>query len=153
MKPNYVWWSAVAVGLQLAVEVDPRVVICTFSGVIDDAGILCVRGTIAAHPDFAPGLSEILDFSGVTAAHLSTNAIQFRINAWQHSRSHFNAYSGRQARLYFWTRPHDRSVRTGHETERCGGAYYARSSRTSGCAKYPPNRIGMVAAGLSSPVA
>lgn len=63
-------------GLQLTVEVDQRVVICTFSGEVDDADILSVRGMIAAHPDFDPDLSEILDFSRVTSANLSTAAIQ-----------------------------------------------------------------------------
>ena len=63
-------------GLQLTVEVDQRVVICTFSGQIDDADILSLRSLIAAHPDFDPGLSEILDFSGVTSANLSTAAIE-----------------------------------------------------------------------------
>ena len=64
-------------GLHLTVEVDQRIVICTFSGEVDDADILSLRSLLAAHPDFDPGLSEILDFSGVTAANLSINALQF----------------------------------------------------------------------------
>lgn len=63
-------------GLQLTVEVDQRVIVCTFTGEIDDADILSIRALIAAHPDFDASLSEILDFSGVTSANLSTDVIE-----------------------------------------------------------------------------
>lgn len=62
--------------LQLTVEADQRVVVCTFSGEIDDADILSLHSLIEVHPDLDPGFSEILDFSGVTAANVSTAAIQ-----------------------------------------------------------------------------
>lgn len=63
-------------GLHLTVEVDQRVIVCTFAGGIDDADVLSIRSLIAAHPDFDPSFSEILNFSGVTTANLSTAAIE-----------------------------------------------------------------------------
>ena len=62
-------------GLHLTVEVDQRVIVCTFAGGIDDADVLSIRSLIAAHPDFDQSFSEILNFSGVTTANLSTAAI------------------------------------------------------------------------------
>lgn len=63
-------------GLQLTVEVDQRVIVCTFIGEIDDADILSISALIAAHPDFDPSFSEILDFSEATSANLSTDVIE-----------------------------------------------------------------------------
>jgi hypothetical protein len=62
--------------VQLTIEVDRQVVISTFTGEINDADLLSVHPLIRSHPDFDPDFSEILDFSGVTAANLSTAAIQ-----------------------------------------------------------------------------
>jgi hypothetical protein len=62
--------------VQLTIEVDRKVVICSFTGEISDADILSVRSLINSHPDFNADFSEILDFSSVTAANLSTPAIQ-----------------------------------------------------------------------------
>jgi hypothetical protein len=62
--------------VQLIIEVNQQLVICTFTGEINDADILSVHPLIRSHPDFDPNFSEILDFSGVTAANLSTAEIQ-----------------------------------------------------------------------------
>ena len=63
-------------GVQLTVEVDQKVVITTFTGEITDEDILCVHSLIRSHPDFDASFSEILDFSGVTVASISTSAIE-----------------------------------------------------------------------------
>lgn len=63
-------------GLQLTVEVDQRVIVCTFTGELNDGDVLSIRGLIASHPAFDPSFSEILDFRGVTTANLSTPAIE-----------------------------------------------------------------------------
>ena len=63
-------------GVQVTVEASQRLVISTFSGDLTDADILGVASLIRAHPDFDPSFSEILDFSGVTTASVSTSAVQ-----------------------------------------------------------------------------
>ena len=62
--------------VRLTIEVDRQAGISTFTGEINDADLLSVLSLIRSHPDFDPDFSEILDFSGVTAASLSTPAIQ-----------------------------------------------------------------------------
>jgi hypothetical protein len=64
------------VGVQVAIDVNQRLVVSTFSGEIHDAEFLQVSSLIRSHPDFDPNFSEILDFSGVTAGALSTRVIQ-----------------------------------------------------------------------------
>lgn len=63
-------------GVQVTVEVAQRVVITTFTGAIDDDDILSVLALIRSHPDFDASFSEILDFSEITVASLSTSAIE-----------------------------------------------------------------------------
>lgn len=63
-------------GVQLRVEVDEKVVITTFTGEITDEDILGVRSLIRSHPDFDASFSEILNFSGVAVASISTSAIE-----------------------------------------------------------------------------
>ena len=63
-------------GVQLRLELSQKVAICTFTGELNDADILGVRSLILSHPDFDASFSEILDFSGVTVAKLSTSAIE-----------------------------------------------------------------------------
>jgi hypothetical protein len=62
--------------VQLTIEVEQRVVVCTFTGEVTDADLLSVHSLINSHPDFNSDFSEILDFSSVSAANLSTPAIQ-----------------------------------------------------------------------------
>jgi hypothetical protein len=62
--------------VQLTIEVEQRAVICTFTGEVTDADLLSVHSLIHSHPDFDPDFSEILDFSCVTSANLSTPVIQ-----------------------------------------------------------------------------
>jgi hypothetical protein len=62
--------------VQLTIEAERQVVICTFTGEISDADLLSVHSLVKSHPDFNPDFSEILDFSGVSAGSLSTPAIQ-----------------------------------------------------------------------------
>lgn len=64
------------VGVQVAIDVKQRLVVSTFSGEINDAEFLQVPSLIRSHPDFDPGFSEIVDFSGVTAGTLSILVIQ-----------------------------------------------------------------------------
>ena len=63
-------------GVQLSIDANQRVVIATFTGEIDDADLFSIHSLIRSRPDFDPDFSEILDFSGVTSANLSTAAIQ-----------------------------------------------------------------------------
>jgi hypothetical protein len=63
------------VGAQLTVDVDQRLVVHTFSGVLSDEDISNLPSKVRSHPDFDPTFSELLDFSGVTAGTLSTDAI------------------------------------------------------------------------------
>jgi hypothetical protein len=63
------------VGAQLAIDVNQRLVVHTFSGVLTDADISDLPARVSSHPDFDPTFSEILDFSGVTAGTFSTPAL------------------------------------------------------------------------------
>ena len=62
--------------VQVTVEASQRLVISTFSGDLTDADIGGFASLIRSHPDFDPSFSEILDFSGVTAASVSTSVVQ-----------------------------------------------------------------------------
>jgi hypothetical protein len=64
------------VGVQVTIDVSQGLVICTFSSELDDAALLGLVSLIRRQPDFDPGFSEILDFSGVTAVTVSTPAIE-----------------------------------------------------------------------------
>jgi hypothetical protein len=64
------------VGVQVTINVSQRVVISTFFGDLTDADLASFASLIGSHPDFDPSFSEILDFSGVTAASVSTSVVQ-----------------------------------------------------------------------------
>jgi hypothetical protein len=64
------------VGVQLTVDINERLIISTFSGEINDADLLGSTSLIRSHPDFDPSFSDIVDFSGVTAGHISTSTVQ-----------------------------------------------------------------------------
>lgn len=70
------FWYTASMSVQVTIEVSQQIVICTFTGEINDADILGVRSLIRSHADFDPSFSEILDFSGITAESLTTSAIQ-----------------------------------------------------------------------------
>jgi hypothetical protein len=54
-------------------KIDPRrrIVCSSFYGEVDDEELLRHRARIEADPDFNPGFSEIVDFSGVTLPAIS----------------------------------------------------------------------------------
>lgn len=58
------FWYTAKYGVEVAVEVDQKVVITTFTGEINDEDILGIRSLIRSHPNFDASFSEILDFSG-----------------------------------------------------------------------------------------
>ena len=112
--------------MELTVEVDQRVIVCTFTGEVDDADVLSIRALIAAHPDFDPSFSEILDFSGVSSVSLSTGAIEVvsrRESAFDRNSMHivvaphdFIFGLGRMAQVFSEkTRPQVAVVRTVQE--------------------------------------
>ena len=63
-------------GVHVTVDASQRLVISTFSGDVTDADIAGFPSLIRSHPDFDPSFSEILDFSAVTAASVSTSVVQ-----------------------------------------------------------------------------
>lgn len=63
-------------GVHVTVDVSQRLVLSTFSGELTDADVVGAASLIRSHPDFDPGFSEILDYSGVTAASVSTSVVQ-----------------------------------------------------------------------------
>jgi hypothetical protein len=64
------------VSVQLTINVKRAAPTSTFPGEINDAELLSVSSLIRSHPDFDPSFSEIMDFSGVTTANLSSSAVQ-----------------------------------------------------------------------------
>jgi hypothetical protein len=77
------------VSAQLAIDVNQRLVVHTFSGVLTDADIAGLPARVRSHPDFDPTFSELLDFSGVTAGTISTSAL----DAVARSKSSFSRAS------------------------------------------------------------
>ena len=63
-------------GVRLAIDINQRLVISTYSGEISDAELLDQTSLIRSHPDFDPSFTEILDFRAATAVNLSTSAVQ-----------------------------------------------------------------------------
>ena len=108
--------------MQLAIDVNQRLFLATYSGQINDDEILGLASLACSHPDFDPSFSIIWDFSGVIGGAVSTSAMQ--------------ELSGRKSILsptsmhviiapqdhIFWNFPHGSSVGGANETERCGGA-------------------------------
>jgi hypothetical protein len=62
--------------VRVTIDVSQRLVISTFSGELTDADLLSVYFLVRALPGLDPSFSEILDFSGITVATVSTSAIQ-----------------------------------------------------------------------------
>jgi hypothetical protein len=62
--------------VRATIDVSQRLVISTFSGELTDADILSIYSLVRSLPGFDPSFSEILDFSGITVAAVSTTAIQ-----------------------------------------------------------------------------
>ena len=54
---------------------DQRLVLSTFTGMMDDDAILAHGPKIKAHPDFHPEYNEIVDFSGVTDVRISSTML------------------------------------------------------------------------------
>jgi hypothetical protein len=75
--------------VQVTIDVSRRLVISTFSGELTDADLLSIYSLVRALPGFDPSFSEILDFSAVSVANVSTPAIQ----AASHRESNFNPTS------------------------------------------------------------
>lgn len=58
------------------IDTSARTVFSTFVGVTNEAEVRSVTLELAKRPDFDPGFSHIIDFSGVTAASVSTNFVR-----------------------------------------------------------------------------
>jgi len=63
-------------GVELTIDVNQRLVVSTFSGETNDAEILGHVSRIRSHPDFDPSFAELIDFSGVTRANISTSTVR-----------------------------------------------------------------------------
>ena len=62
--------------VEIEVDTTRKLVISHFIGQCQATELLGISGLIRSHPDFDPGFSEIVDFSGVTAGDLSSAALQ-----------------------------------------------------------------------------
>jgi len=64
--------------MPLTVEINTaaKTVYSKFIGAIAESDVLSVLAHLAQRPDFDPMFSHIIDFSGVTAANVSTNFIR-----------------------------------------------------------------------------
>lgn len=58
------------------IDTSARTVFSSFVGVINEAEVRSVTVELAKRPDFDPAFSHIVDFSGVTAANVSTNFVR-----------------------------------------------------------------------------
>jgi hypothetical protein len=63
-------------GVQVTIDVQRKLVACTYYGEVNDADLFDVAALISSHPDFDPSFSELVDFSEVTAVAASTLAIE-----------------------------------------------------------------------------
>ena len=60
----------------IKIDTSARTVFSTFVGVINEAEVRSVPVELVKRPDFDPAFSHIIDFSGVTAASVSTNFVR-----------------------------------------------------------------------------
>jgi hypothetical protein len=62
--------------VEFRIDVNQRLVVCTFSGDNSEEEIIGLASRIRSHHDFDPSFSEIVDCSGVSPNRLSTAAIE-----------------------------------------------------------------------------